>query len=111
MVAPALHLLAQMIKFESPAHSPFSMTVTTAAASRMDPPNVENITPPHPKLIDAARPLNFPGSEGFLYQAEAVTAAVAAGKTECEEFTTAESLATAALCDAILGDLGVSYVV
>ena len=38
----------------------------------MDEPVVEVITPDPPVLIPEANALNFPGSEGFLYQAQAV---------------------------------------
>eukprot|EP01052_Picozoa_sp_SAG31_P002681 SAG31_NODE_96_length_25743_cov_56.175948_11_plen_119_part_00 len=104
-----MFLYEQMIVFHSPAHAPYSMTVTKAGATRMDPPVVDKITPPHPTLVSSALPLNFPGSEGFMYQAAAVTTAVATGKLECEEFTTTESLALASLTDAILSELGVTY--
>lgn len=61
-----------MIVFSGPAHAPLSMTVTTAGATRMDPPKTEIITPDPPVLIPEANELNFPGSEGFLYQAQAL---------------------------------------
>lgn len=61
-----------MIVFDGPAHAPLKLTVTTAGATRMDDPVTETITPDPPLLIPEANALNFPGSEGFLYQAQAV---------------------------------------
>ena len=98
-----------MIIFDGPAHAPTSMRVITAGATRMDPPNTEVVEPPPPTLIPEANELNFPGSEGFLYQAQGVTDAVAAGLRECAEFTRAESITMAGIVDDVLSQLGVTY--
>jgi hypothetical protein len=49
---------------------------------------------------------NFPGSEGFVYEIEAVEACLAAGALECEDFTLDESLYVARLVDATVRQLG-----
>lgn len=64
-----------MIVFTGPAHAPRSMQVTTAGATRMDPPTTYTVTPDPPVLIPNANALNFPGSEGFVYQAQGVVSA------------------------------------
>lgn len=53
--------------------------------------------------------LNFPNSEGFVYEIDAVMRAIDAGELECPEYTWAESRAVCAAMDAIRGDLGVLY--
>ena len=98
-----------MIIFDGPAHAPLTMRLIKQGASRLDPPTTEVITPPPPVLCKGHQPINFPGSEGFIYQAKAVTEAVRTGKLECEEFTHEESLAMASICDEVLRQVGVSY--
>jgi dihydrodiol dehydrogenase / D-xylose 1-dehydrogenase (NADP) len=98
------------ITFQSPAHVPLRMTVSRPGADpRNDPPTVEVFETPLPTLIDGALPLNFPGSEGFVFQAETVTAAVRDGRRELEEFTLDESVTMAEICDDVLAQVGVKY--
>ena len=56
--------------------------------------------PPRPA---GAPPFNYPGSEGFVYEARAVHAALRAGKLELDEWTHAESVTTQAIVDAMRG--------
>ena len=56
--------------------------------------------PPPPKK---ALPFNYPGSQGFVYQARAVHAALREGKLMCEEWTHQESVTTQACVDALRG--------
>lgn len=98
-----------MIVFEGPAHTPLKMKVIKPGVNREDPPFVEEMITPMPALMDGANKLNFPISEGFVYQAEAVTAAVKAGKLEMAEFTLEESIIMAGICDDVLQQVGVKY--
>lgn len=51
----------------------------------------------------------YPGSEGFLYEAEAVTRAIRRDDRELSEFPLEESLAIVRITDAIRDQLGVKY--
>ena len=50
-----------------------------------------------------ALPFNYPGSQGFVYEARAVHAALREGKLQCEEWTHAESITTQGCVDALRG--------
>ena len=54
-------------------------------------------------------PLHFPNSEGFVYEAEAVSDAVQRGLLECPEYTLAETLGAMETMDTIRAHLGVRY--
>eukprot|EP00042_Codosiga_hollandica_P059019 m.899177 g.899177 ORF g.899177 m.899177 type:complete len:199 (-) comp60030_c0_seq1:5158-5754(-) len=53
--------------------------------------------------------LIFPNSEGFTYEAKRVEECIAAGLTECPEYTLAETLAVMETMDEIRRQLGVKY--
>ena len=57
-------------------------------------------TPLPPKPAGALA-FHYPRSEGFVYEARAVHAALRAGKTALDEWTHAESLTTQAIVDAM----------
>lgn len=53
--------------------------------------------------------INYPNSEGFLYEVQAVERALRDGKLECEEFSLDESLVVVQLMDEYRRQLGVVY--
>jgi dihydrodiol dehydrogenase / D-xylose 1-dehydrogenase (NADP) len=53
--------------------------------------------------------LNFPNSEGFIYQVQAVEDCLAKGLTECPEYTLDESLALVKIMDKYREQVGVVY--
>ena len=56
---------------------------------------------PLPPKPAGALAFHYPRSEGFVYEARAVHAALRAGKTALDEWTHAESLTTQAIVDAM----------
>eukprot|EP00747_Dinoflagellata_sp_TGD_P182013 gnl/TRDRNA2_/TRDRNA2_36074_c0_seq1.p1 gnl/TRDRNA2_/TRDRNA2_36074_c0~~gnl/TRDRNA2_/TRDRNA2_36074_c0_seq1.p1 ORF type:complete len:409 (-),score=66.64 gnl/TRDRNA2_/TRDRNA2_36074_c0_seq1:95-1138(-) len=97
------------ITFKPGAHTPFTMQVTRNGTAREDRSSTDTITPARPVLVPEANPLNFPGSEGLLYEAQAVTDAVRLGQREMPQFTHQDSLMVADMIDSILAQLGVEY--
>eukprot|EP00041_Stephanoeca_diplocostata_P010753 m.172158 g.172158 ORF g.172158 m.172158 type:complete len:360 (+) comp18282_c0_seq59:176-1255(+) len=94
------------ITLHSPAHCPNTMTITRYATR--NEAEKESITIDFPKN-ESGLPLNFPGSEGLQYQAQAVAEAIAAGNTDSAFFSNDESIAIASTMDAIRRQLGVVY--
>ena len=58
---------------------------------------------PLPTPPKGALPFNYPGSQGFVYQARAVHAALREGRLQCDEWTHEESVTTQACVDALRG--------
>lgn len=73
------------------AHTPTRLTLTLCA-SRTESTE-EAFDFPLPPTPAGALPWNYPGSQGFLYEAQAVVSALRQGLKECAEWTHAESVA------------------
>ena len=82
------------------AHTPTRLTLSVAGASREDA-DEEVLDFPMPPVPALARPFNYPGSQGFVYEARAVAAALRAGMLECPDWTHAETVTAQACLDAI----------
>lgn len=94
------------VRLNSPSHAPTSVLVAVTADRGKFDEQTFRYTPP---VCPDPSKLKFPGSEGFAYQIKAVEAALASGRTECVEFSHAESVAMAETCDEIRAQLGVKY--
>ena len=66
-------------------------------------------TPLDPPGLGIAPGHNFVGSQGFVFEAEAVQRALAAGLTEHPEMPLDESVAVARLFDQIRAQIGLRY--
>ena len=97
------------IHIASPAHCPVKMVIKTEGPNhaRGDARIEEVCEFPLPVNKDGVNTLNFPGSEGFQYQALAVSECIKAGKRECPEYTHAETIHTMETMDEIRKQLGV----
>jgi len=82
-----------------PAHAPSRLHLSVAAGRQASEDEALDFPLP-PKPAGALR-FNYPGSEGFVYEARAVHAALRAGKLELDEWTHAESVTTQAIIDAM----------
>ena len=82
-----------------PAHAPSRLHLSIAAGRQAS--EDQTLDFPLPPKPAGALPFNYPGSEGFVYEARAVHAALRAGKTELDEWTHAESVTTQAIVDAM----------
>jgi len=83
------------------AHTPTKITLSVAESREVSKDETfEFPLPPKPKK---ALPFNYPGSQGFVYQAQAVHAALRKGKLQCDEWTHEESVTTQACVDALRG--------
>jgi dihydrodiol dehydrogenase / D-xylose 1-dehydrogenase (NADP) len=93
------------IHVHSPAHIPAEVTVVKYGEDGGN--NTEQFPAPEPAAN--ATPNNFEGSNGFLYEVQAVTKAILSGALECTEHPLSDSLALMGIMDKIRGDLGVVY--
>ncbi|KAJ0398480.1 hypothetical protein P43SY_006638 [Pythium insidiosum] len=95
------------LHIHTPSHHPTHVTTTTYLA---DGSTVEQLTVfPAPVAHPSATAFNYGGSEGFVYEAQAVTHAVQRGETQQHEYPLTESLALMKIMDAIRQQLGVRY--
>ena len=84
-----------------PAHTPTRLTLSVAESREVSrEQSFEFPLPPPPKR---ALPFNYPGSQGFVYEAHAVHAALREGRLQCTEWTHAEAVTTQACVDALRG--------
>lgn len=95
------------LRIHSPAHCPTELSVTRLV-SRTEQ-ECQSFSFPYPDLPANATPLNFPGSEGFQYQARAVQDAIQQGRTEHELYPHHESLAVCGIMDTVRAQLGLRY--
>ena len=82
-----------------PAHAPSRLHLSVSAGRQASEDETFDFPLPPPP-VDAL-PFNYPGSEGFVYEARAVHAALRAGKLELDEWTHADSVTTQAIVDAM----------
>ena len=80
-----------------------SPSLSIAASRESSTETVEDF--PLPPVPERALPLNYPGSQGFLYEARVVHAALKAEKLEPDEWTHEESVTTQKLVDAMRADV------
>ena len=86
------------LRIHRSAHTPTRLTLSTASGREL----IDQVFDfPPPAVPEGARPFNYPGSEGFIYEARAVHAALRAGRLEPEEWTHEESVTTQAIIDEI----------
>ena len=89
------------LRIHRPAHTPTRLTISVAESREVSKEQIFDFPlPPPPKR---ALPFNYPGSQGFVYEARAVHAALREGKLQCEEWTHAESITTQGCVDALRG--------
>ncbi|CAE7654073.1 Dhdh [Symbiodinium sp. CCMP2456] len=95
------------LTIEGPAHTPTSVTVSRSdgARGKVEP---ETYTVPLPSLPNGLT-VNYPSSEGMVYEVEAVEACLKAGQLECQEYPLDESLTVLRIMDAFRQQVGVSY--
>ena len=80
------------------AHTPTKLTLSTAQGRELVEQSYDF---PLPAIPQGAKPFNYPGSQGFIYEARAVHAALRAGRLEAEEWTHEESVTTQAIIDEV----------
>lgn len=89
------------IRVEKPAHCPRKITIETDGQKQsFEFKNNENVMNGN---------WNFPGSEGLIYQIQAVTQCLDEGRTQCPEYTLDEMLVTMKIMDEIRRQVGVQY--
>jgi len=94
------------IRVAGPAHCPQQLTVSKEQGRGKFSSETFNFD--LPKCPEGLS-LNFPNSEGFLYQAQAVEKAIEDGLQECVEYNLDESLAVVRIMDEYRKQLGVKY--
>ena len=82
-----------------PAHAPSRLLLSKAHSREKNFEESFWFPLPHPP--QGAKPFNYPRSEGFVFEARAVHAALRAGKLQLDEWTHAESVTTQAIVDAM----------
>lgn len=80
------------------AHTPTRLTLSVAEGRDLVERSEDFPLPPVP---EGALPFNYPGSQGFVYEARAVHDALRAGRLEAEEWTHEESVTTQAIIDEV----------
>eukprot|EP01062_Namystynia_karyoxenos_P060042 TRINITY_DN51513_c0_g1_i1.p2 TRINITY_DN51513_c0_g1~~TRINITY_DN51513_c0_g1_i1.p2 ORF type:complete len:350 (+),score=107.82 TRINITY_DN51513_c0_g1_i1:75-1124(+) len=93
------------IRVMSPAHCPTRAEIVRKA-SRGGAPEVTVVEEPLPGAPDGLG-VNFPNSEGMLYQVQEVERCLAAGLSESPDWTHAESITTMRIIDELYSKLGV----
>ena len=81
------------------AHAPSKLTLSVAASREQS--SEETFDFPLPPVPLGAKPMNYPGSQGFVHEARAVHAALRAGKLQADEWTHDESVTTQAIVNAV----------
>lgn len=94
----------------NPAHAPTELTLTLQAGKRntYTTERRSHPLPPHPPGLPAVL---HPHSEGFVYEVQAVEAALRAGQTECEVMPLDASVGLSQAMDEVRAQLGVAYAV
>ena len=86
------------LRIHRSAHTPTKLTLSTAVGRDL----VDEVLDfPLPPIPPGARPFNYPGSQGFVYEARAVHAALREGRLEADEWTHEESVTTQAIIDEV----------
>ncbi|KAI9356308.1 putative dimeric dihydrodiol dehydrogenase [Zopfochytrium polystomum] len=94
------------IVIQSPAHTASRILVTSYLPDGMQGESVHNFE--YPAVAPAAQYV-YRGSQGFLYEIEAVNKAIRNGAIETAEFPPAESLGVHRIMDEVRRQLGVVY--
>eukprot|EP00966_Prymnesium_polylepis_P004094 93688-Prymnesium_polylepis.1 len=84
-----------MLRVHRPAQAPPRLTLSVAASREAASEEVLEFY----TADKAGKSYNYPGSEGFVYEARAVHAALRAGLLEPAEWTHEESVTTQAIVD------------
>jgi len=95
------------LRIHGPAHCPTRMTVSKASGDRGEFLE-EDFNFPLPKL-KAGLSVNYPASEGMLYQVLAAEKCIQGGQLECSEYGLDESLAVMKIMDSYRQQVGVIY--
>lgn len=89
------------LRIHRSAHTPTKLTLSVAESREVSrEQSFDFPLPPPPKR---ALPFNYPGSQGFVYQAHAVHDALREGRLQCHEWTHEESVTTQACVDSLRG--------
>jgi len=94
------------IEIRSPAHCPTKIIVNRMKGRGLFEP--EEFTFELPKCSEG-HSMNFPNSEGFLYQVQAVEKCLGDGLKECPDITLDESMAIVRIMDTFRKQIGVVY--
>ena len=87
------------LRIHRSAHTPTRLTLSISETREQSTDAIFDFPLPTPPK--GALPFNYPGSQGFVYEARAVHAALRAGKLQCSEWTHEESVTTQACVDAL----------
>lgn len=87
------------LRIHRSAHTPTRLTLSVAESR--EKATEQTFEFPLPKPPARSRPFHYPGSQGFVYQAQAVQEALRNGRLECDEWTHEESVTTQACVDAL----------
>ncbi len=93
----------------SSAHTPERVEVVTAGESLVRGEKKEVLRFPVPKYTQANAPMNFPNSEGFLFEAEHVADCIRKNLKESPNWTLAETIQAAEIMDEVRSQIGVKY--
>jgi len=101
------------ITIHTPCHCPTAVTIERKSKGRGQ--TAGSVTyryplPPDTPEIERAGGYNYPNSAGFAYEAAAVARCIAAGKTECPQYTWDETLINARILDAARAQLGIKSI-
>jgi len=102
------------IKVSRPVQAPDTYTIVTRQGDEFDPMLLRGksqtvVTPLDPPHIGLAPNYNYVGSQGFIYEVEAVQEALGAGLKEHPEMPLSETLAMAKVFDQVRAQIGLSY--
>eukprot|EP00039_Didymoeca_costata_P027736 m.19065 g.19065 ORF g.19065 m.19065 type:complete len:342 (+) comp6477_c0_seq2:59-1084(+) len=98
-----------IIKICNMAHAPTKIIIKKAKPDARGQFDLEELSFPLPPSKEGAPSLKFPNSEGFQYQAEAVTKCIEQGLKECPTWTLDDTLDSMRVVDEVLGQVGVKY--
>jgi dihydrodiol dehydrogenase / D-xylose 1-dehydrogenase (NADP) len=96
------------LKIETPSHCPTTLSVRLKQHGRGQTSTVTTYNYPVPadtEAIIAAGGYYYPNSAGFAYEAAAVARCIAAGKTECPQYTLNDTLIEIKIMDEISAQL------
>jgi len=91
------------------AHTPERIEIWTAGDQLLKGQKKEVLTFPVPKFKTTKSPMNFPNSEGFLYEVEHVAECLRQNLKESPNWTLAETIQCAEIMDEVRKQVGVKY--
>ena len=103
-----------ILRVVRPVQAPDTYTLLQRQGDEPDPmllgaKQTSVTTPLDPPHIGLAPGCNFVGSQGFVFEAQAVMEALREGKTEHPEMPLAETLAMARVLDQVRAQIGLKY--